>query len=315
MSTATYVPLSGERVPIGALQPVAKRASFVYLEHCVVHRDTNAIVAMDEGGTTYLPAAGIGVLLLGPGTRVTHQAMNLLGESGVVTCWVGEGGVRLYASAPSLAQSTRLLEAQARLVSHPRSRLSVARRMYQMRFPGEDVSRATMQQLRGMEGARVRRAYRRLAAEHGVKWHGRHYDPEDSSAGDLVNRALSIANSALYGVAHTVVVAIGCSAGLGFVHTGHSLSFVYDVADLYKVDTSFPVAFEVAARGDERLQSEVRRRLRERVHDSQLLERMVEDVHALLGMGFDGMYEEATLALFDEKVGLVPAGRDYASER
>ena len=140
MTEAADVPLSGERSPIGALQPVAKRASFVYLDRCVVHRDSNAIVAMAEAGTTYLPAAAIGVLLLGPGTRITHQAMNLLAESGVVACWVGEGGGRLYASAPSLSRSTRLLEAQARLVSHPRSRLSVARQMYQMRFPGDGVS-------------------------------------------------------------------------------------------------------------------------------------------------------------------------------
>ena len=315
MSEPPAVPLSGERVPIGALQPVAKRASFVYLERCVVHRDQNAIVAMAEAGTTYLPAAAIGVLLLGPGTRITHQAMRLLGESGVVACWVGEGGARLYASAPSLSRSTRLLEAQARLVSNRRTRLGVARQMYQMRFPGEDVSRATMQQLRGMEGARVRRAYRELGLEWGIEWHGRHYDSADSSVGDLVNRSLSVANSVVYGVVHTAIVALGCSPGLGFVHTGHALSFVYDVADLYKVEASFPAAFATAARGEDGFAGTVRRLVRERVHDRRVLERVVEDIHALLGAVTDEVLEEPAMGLFDEIEGEVPGGTDYAVEQ
>lgn len=315
MTKEVAVPLSGERVPIGALQPVSRRASFIYLEHCAVHRDANAIVAMAQAGTTYLPTAAVGVLLLGPGTRITHQAMHLLGESGVVTCWVAEGGTGLYASAPSLSQSTRLLEAQARLVSIRRERLGVARQMYQMRFPGEDVSRSTMQQLRGMEGARVRRAYRQLASKYRIEWHGRRYDPTDSSVGDVVNRALSVANSVLYGVVHTVIVALGCSPGLGFVHTGHALSFVYDIADLYKVELALPAAFEVSAHGGEGVQSRVRRTMRERMHDARLLDRSVEDIHHLLGMPGTEQEAGSRLALFDEQIGEVAAGTDYAIEQ
>lgn len=315
MTTRHEVPLSGERLPIGALQPISRRISFVYLDRCVVHRDANAIVAMSESGTMHLPAASFGVLMLGPGTRVTHQAMNLLGESGVVTCWVGEGGARLYASAPSLSRSTRLLESQARLVSKRTSRLAVARQMYQMRFPDDDVKRATMQQLRGMEGARVRKSYRRLAADYGVEWKGRHYDPSDWASGDAVNRALSTANSVLYGIAHTVIVAIGCSPGLGFVHTGHSLSFVYDIADLYKVEISLPAAFEAASVGAENMQGDVRRRVRERAYDARLLDRAVDDIQILLGESqTDAGEEDESLALWDEESAPVAAGVGYGGE-
>ncbi|ACU53922.1 CRISPR-associated protein Cas1 [Acidimicrobium ferrooxidans DSM 10331] len=312
--TEGRVPLSGERVGIGELQPVSRRSSFVYLEHCVVHRDANAVVSVTESGTTYLPAAAVGTLLLGPGTRITHQAMLLLGESGVVVCWVGEGDTRLYAWAPSLFQSTRFLEAQARLVSNRQDRLRVARQMYQMRFPGEDVSKATMQRLRGMEGARIRRTYRHLASAFGIDWHGRHYDPNNSSAGDDVNRALSIANSVLYGVVHTAIVALGCSPGLGFVHTGHSLSFVYDVADLYKVELAIPVAFEAAAQRTGSLSSQVRRTMRERIHEAHLLERAVDDIRLLLGTPDADLGGEPGLVLFDDRIGEVPAGTDYSSD-
>ena len=295
-------------MPIGALQPVGKRLSFVYIDRCTVHRDANAVTAMDDAGVTNIPAAAMSTLLLGPGTRITHQAMVLLGESGVTTCWVGEGGIRIYASAPSLSRSTRLLEAQAQLVSNRRGRIRVARQMYRMRFPADDVTRASMQRLRGMEGARIRAAYRRLAKQHGVEWKGRHYDPSDWGAGDRVNRALSAANSCLYGAVHAVIVALGCSPGLGFIHTGHALSFVYDIADLYKVDVSIPAAFAVSA-GEGDVSSSVRRALREKIHEHRILERAAVDIHALLGEErMDG--EEDVVRLWEGRT-TVPGGISY----
>ncbi|WP_154814487.1 type I-E CRISPR-associated endonuclease Cas1e [Actinophytocola xinjiangensis] len=189
-------------VPLGQLTRASDRLSFVYLEHCVVHRDSNAITARDARGTVHLPAATLGALLLGPGTTVSQQAMVLLAESGSTAVWVGERGVRYYAHGRTLTQSSRLLERQAELVSNRNSRLTVARRMYAMRFPGEDVSGSTMQQLRGREGARVRRLYRAHSQRTGVEWDGRDYDPMNFDDGTPVNKALSAANTSLYGVVH-----------------------------------------------------------------------------------------------------------------
>ena len=123
-----------------------------------------------------IPAAMISVLMLGPGTEITHRAMELIGDTGTSIVWVGERGVRLYAHGRSLTKSSRLLEQQALLVSNRRSRLAVARRMYQLRFPEEDVSKLTMQQLRGREGARVRQIYRVYSEKYGVEWTRREYD-------------------------------------------------------------------------------------------------------------------------------------------
>lgn len=74
----------------------------------------------------------------------------------------------------------------------------------------------------------------------------REYNPDDFENSNVVNKALSAANVALYGVVHSVIVAIGMSPGLGFVHTGHDLSFVYDIADLYKSKITIPIAFDIA---------------------------------------------------------------------
>lgn len=167
-------------------------------------------------------------------------------------------------------------------VSNQRLRLVVAREMYDMRFPDEDVSRLTMQQLRGREGARVKKIYRKNSEETVVAWSRRDYTPDDFSAGDTINQCLSAAHACLYGIVHSVIVALGCSPGLGFVHTGHSRSFVYDIADLYKAEIKIPVAFAVAKELPASPGPETRRAVRDAVHDGAILERCARDIKRLL---------------------------------
>lgn len=299
---------------------IADRLSFLYLERCVVNRDSNAITATDERGTIHIPAASVGVLLLGPGTTVTHQAVVLMSDSGSTIVWLGERGVRYYAHGSPLAQSSRLLEAQAAAVSNTRSRLRVARAMYEMRFPDEDVSELTMQQLRGREGARVRGVYRKHSERTGVEWTRRNYDAEDWEAGDTVNQALSATNAALYGVVHSVIVALGCSPALGFVHTGHHRSFVYDVADLYKAEFTIPTAFDIAASAETDVSGESRRQIRDMLHRGKLLERCARDVRRLLTNDHEAddeaweYFEIDTMALWDGKQGNVAGGVSYGSD-
>ena len=214
------------RPDLQALLQIKDRMTFLYLERCTLGRQDGAITVTDERGIVQIPAAAISVLLLGPGTRVTHRAMELMGDAGVGAVWVGEHGVRYYAHGRPLTTRTKLLQKQAELVSNTRKHLAVVRKMYQLRFPGEDVSQLTMQQLRGREGSRVRSVYRKMAQETGVPWNGRLYRPEDFASGDLVNQALSAGHACLYGLAHAVIVALGCAPGLGFVHIGQEGSFV-----------------------------------------------------------------------------------------
>jgi len=258
------------------------RLSFVYVERAIIHRDQNAITATDERGVIHIPAASLGALLLGPGTNVTHQAMLLLAESGSTAVWVGERGVRYYAHGRSLARSSRMLEAQAKAFSNQSTRLRVARDMYAMRFPGEDIEGLTMQQLRGREGARIRKLYRAESARSGVPWSKRDYDTDDFGNSDLINMALSSAHTCLYGIIHAVIVALGCAPGLGFVHTGHARSFVYDVADLYKAEITIPIAFSVAANNPVDVEAETRHAVRDAVYDGSLLPRCARDIKRLL---------------------------------
>ncbi|WP_328759200.1 type I-E CRISPR-associated endonuclease Cas1e [Streptomyces sp. NBC_00271] len=268
------------------LTRTAERISFIYLERCTVHRDANAITAQDAEGTTHIPSATIGTLLLGPGTRITHQAMSVLGETGAAVCWVGERGVRYYAAGRALTRSSALMEAQARQWANARSRLAVARAMYRLRFPDEDPAGLTRHELLGREGRRVKDCYRAQAARTGIRWRGRQYAPGDFTAADAVNQGITAAAQCMYGIAHAVVTSLGCSPALGFVHSGHELSFVLDIADLYKTEIGIPLAFDVAAQDEEDVGPRTRRALRDRINETSLLERCVDDIkHLLLPTG------------------------------
>lgn len=302
------------RLEIQMLPQVADRLTFLYLERCVLNRQDSAITVADDRGTVFVPAAAISVIMLGPGTKITHRAMELIGDAGVTVIWVGEHGVRYYASGRPLTHRAALLQRQAELVGNTRMHLNIVRQMYSMRFPKEDVSRLTLQQLRGREGARIRAVYKKASKEWNVPWNGREYDPDDFTSGDSVNQALSAGHACLYGLAHAVIAALGCSPGLGFVHVGHENSFVYDIADLYKADITIPLAFEVAATiSKEEIPSVMRRKTRDKMVKMNILKQMVHDIKSLFAK--EGEAEDSdAVYLWDNKVGEVENGHSYGDD-
>ncbi|MCM1314493.1 MAG: type I-E CRISPR-associated endonuclease Cas1e [Alistipes senegalensis] len=295
---------------IQELPQITDRLTFLYLEHCKINRQDSAITMIDEKGITHIPSGVISVLLLGPGTDITHRAMELIGDSGISVCWIGEHGVRYYASGRPLTHSSRLILKQAELVSNQRKHLDVVKKMYSIRFPDEDVSGLTLQQLRGREGSRIRKIYRDLSKKWGLSWNGRDYDYNNFTASDPVNQALSAGNACLYGLAHAVICSIGCSPALGFVHVGHECSFVYDIADLYKAEITIPIAFETASQETEDIARIIRHRIRDEMVRTKLLERMVKDIKFLLSA--ENEYSDVkAMYLWDNKNKLVDYGKQY----
>lgn len=296
------------------LPQVKDRMTFLYLEHCQIKREDSAIKVIDAEGITLIPSAVISVLLLGPGTAVTHRAIELIGDAGVSLVWVGEKGVRYYASGRPLTTRTKLLLAQAESVVNQRKHLQVVKRMYAIRFPDEDLSHMTLQQLRGKEGARVRRQYKEQAEKWNVEWKRRDYKINDYDDSDDVNKALSAGNVCLYGLAHAVIAALGCSPGLGFIHVGHEKSFVYDLADLYKAETVIPLAFELASKNTPDIGNEMRRKMREVMFEKHILQRMVKDIHKIL-LGQEESEEDPVspvIELWDSVRDAVQYGRLYS---
>jgi len=256
--------------------------TYLYLEHARIEQKYKAVELVDEDGRTMIPAAALTVLMLGPGTSITHAAVKALADNGCLIVWCGEDATRCYAQGGGETRKAYHLLQQAELVSDPRKRYQVVLRMYRYRFDEQLDPGLSLPQIRGLEGVRVREAYAKASREYGVEWHGRRYDRKKWAGGDPINRALSAANALLNGLCHAAIVSGGYSPALGFIHTGKQLSFVYDIADLYKVDVTIPVAFSVVAESEQKVEPRVREACREAFKEHRLLSRILPDIDLLL---------------------------------
>ena len=266
--------------------PIKDRLSILYIEKGQLDVLDGAFVVVDKTGVrTHIPVGGVACLMLEPGTRISHAACALAARVGTLLVWIGEAGVRLYsAGQPGGARADRLLY-QAKLALDPDLRLMVVRKMYAMRFGEEPPQRRSVEQLRGIEGARVREMYKRIAKTCGVEWSARNYDISAWDKGDLPNRCLSAATSCLYGVTEAAVLAAGYAPAVGFIHTGKPLSFVYDVADIYKFETVVPLAFRIAGRNPGNPEQQVRLACRDVFRETRLLERIIPGIEEMLSSG------------------------------
>lgn len=297
--------------------------SYLYIEHCKVDRDSQAIALHNAAGKVPIPCANLALLMLGPGVSITHAAILVLADHGCLVAWCGERGIRFYAVGMGETRSATNLLHQVHMWAQPESRMTVVRRLYQMRFAEKLDPRLTLRQIRGMEGIRIRNAYARAARETGVKWTGRSYRRDGWDDADPINRALSVANSCLYGICHAAIMSAGFSPALGFIHIGKMLSFVYDIADLYKSEISIPSAFRSIAEGVEGLERRVRIGCRDLFASTRILERIIPDIQSALEKpqcddgATDSLYDCDSAApgpLWDPVAGYVEGGRIQSVE-
>lgn len=301
------------------LPRISDSLSFLYVDVVrIIQDDTGVCAQVDTPRGTervYLPTAAVTCVMLGPGVSITTRALSTFARHGTTVLCVGSGGVRCYAGILPDSLTTTWLEKQVRAWSSEKDRLEVAVRMYERRF-GEPLPAGTsLAQLRGLEGQRMKALYRRLAQQYRTGRFKRNYDPDKWEEQDPVNLALSAANQSLYGVVHAVILALGCSPALGFIHTGTQHAFVYDIADLYKAKVTVPLAFSLASSTDP--EREARRRLRDQFRLLKLLPTIVHDIQALLDPNIkrnEGQPGVELLSLWDPVAGSVPAGVNYGSD-
>jgi CRISP-associated protein Cas1 len=289
------------------------RISFVYFEHCRIEQDERAIAVFKEKNKFFVPCAAIATLLLGPGTSITHAAIKTLADNACEVQWVGEDLLRFYASGRSGSGNSKRLLHQATLWADSVQRLAVVRRMYTFRFDEPLSEDLTLQQIRGLEGVRVRMMYQRWSQKTGVQWKGRDYKQEDWDQADPINQALSIANTCLYAVCQAALHSVGYSPALGFIHTGKPLSFVYDIADLYKADTIVPAAFEAVSETYFDLDTIVRRKCREKFNDYRLMHRLIQDIDQVMGFGEEAEAEPICF-LWDDVLESVQGAKNWGDE-
>jgi CRISPR-associated protein Cas1 len=272
-----------DKPELGSLPPCRTRWVPLYLEHGRLEVDDSSVKWIGADGTVLrIPVASLSVILLGPGTTITHAAVKACAETNTPICWIGVDGFHFYATGVVTTHDNANARQQAQAFASRTKRLEVARRMFARRFPGEDVFRRSLDDLRGMEGKRVRDLYAQLALQYGVTWKGRRYDPENWYLADDINRAISVANAALYALCTAVICSLGYLPSLGFIHSDHPLAFVFDIADLYKAETSFPAAFRTLGANSRASEKDVLTVLNGLLQEARVLSRMPDDIKELL---------------------------------
>ena len=292
--------------------PIKDRLTTLFLEKGNLDVLDGAFVLVDKNGVrTHIPVGGVACLMLEPGTRVSHAAVVLASRVGCLLVWIGEAGVRLYASGqPGGARADRLLY-QAKLALDDTARLNVVRKMYALRFKEEPLARRSVEQLRGIEGVRVRKMYELFARQYKVNWKRRNYDHTEWGSGDVPNRCLSSATACLYGICEAAILAAGYAPAIGFIHTGKPQSFVYDIADIFKFETVVPVAFRIAARNPYNPEQSVRLACRDVFRQAKLLKRIIPTIEEVLSAGGLSMpkpAKESVAPAIPNKEGIGDAG-------
>ncbi len=304
------------------LPRVSDQLSFVYIDRARVERDDNGVHAIfrtEQRGVerVYLPTASTAALLLGSGTSITHPAASQVLADGAVIVLSGESGAHFHGALTHKNLTTRWLHLQASQWADQDSRAEVARRLYTLRFADKAlVEGKTIDQLRGMEGHRVKNAYRTMSQRYGIPFR-RAYNPQNFDDSDPVNQALTTANQVLYSTVHSVIAALGASPALGFIHTGGQRSFIFDIADLYKLEIAIPAAFASSKRPNPA--GATRRAMRKNWRMLRLTRRIVSDIQHVLDPAGHNPDErppaddDGVVHLWSPEMGALAAGVNYAS--
>lgn len=301
------------KVELKELARLSESLSYIYIERAIVERDNNSLVIIRENDRVPIPISSLTVIMLGPGTTITHAAMLVISKNGCTVQWCGEHNVRFYASGQGETHNGKKILLQAKYHQDEELHMRVVKRMYKFRFPQLSMEGMDLRAMRGVEGCRVREMYKVLAKIHNVRWFGREYDLCDMAAGSIINQALSTANSCLYGLCNSAIISLGYSPTLGFIHTGRMLSFVYDIADLYKMDTVVPAAFRIVGGKSSDINRDVRIACRDIFKNKRILKNIAKDIANL----FDDKEEESldpATSLWDTEHGEIAGGKNYAGE-
>ena len=272
-----------EKPPLETLSPARERWTPIYLEHGRLEVDDSSVKWIGADRTIMrLPVATLSTILLGPGTTITHAAVKACADCNTPLCWVGEDGIKFYAFGISTTHDPENARKQAEAHASTKRRAEIARRMFLRRFPGEDVQGKTLQELRGMEGHRVRRLYQEMGVKYGVTWKGRNYDPSNWDISDEINQAVSAANAGLYALCMSVVCTMGYLPQLGFVHNRGSLPFVFDIADMYKPATTLDAAFSAVSQNRGAKTEQILELFKQKVEETRLMQRIPLDIEELM---------------------------------
>ena len=238
-----------------------------------------------DSGDYGIPFQSLSMILLGPGSTVSHDALRLMARHGTALVAVGEDGVRCYTAPPLMPDTSDTARRQMRAwADGDGGRITIAKKMYALRL-GEVLPQQDLSALRGVEGARMRRTYRLMAQRYGIEWRNRRYDRTDPDWADLPNQAINHASVAVTSAAVIAVTSTGAIPQLGFIHEHSGEAFALDIADLFRDTILLPAAFQSAREVMDQPHLEIERHTRRTTGDllrrERVIAKMIDRIKAL----------------------------------
>ena len=270
-----------------SLPTVRDSQSFRYVQHKRIHQDKMGLVLETDIGIEQISISNLQVLLVGPGCSITSAAIRDLADHNCTVVWMGEEGVRFYSCGLGATNSGKNAEHHARIWANPQEGQKVIQRMYSIRYGQDfpDITNMTLNEIRGHEGQRVKKAYAEQAKQQGVVWNGRSYNRGAWDATDAVNQALSATSACLYSLCHSVVLSVGFLPSLGFLHNDNARAFAIDIADMYRETVTIPIAFSLMANTVPDVNGTMARRAcRDYFAKNNFLEKILKDTYFVLGV-------------------------------
>ncbi len=289
------------------------RISFLYIDKARIEQTEYGVEVIQGSNHIELPVTTINVLILGPGVSITQKAVCNLAAASCTICFMGTDLSVFYAyGEPATHRSGNMLK-QMKHHENKQLHLDVVHRMYQVRYPDERLKTKSVEELRGIEGRKVKEAYKAAAKQFDIVWKGRSYQVDDFDGQDTVNQYLTALNHTMYAIVTAGIISLGFSPSIGFIHTGHVSSFVFDIADLYKEKYIIPLAFRLASFGyyDRHIMMSA---FREIIVNEKIMTKIVKNTSELFQTGDDwDISVEAELQLWgDKNYGIF--GKNYSSE-
>ncbi len=271
-----------EKPPLETLTPSSERWTPLYLEHGRLEVDDSSVKWIGADRTVLrIPVATVSALMMGPGTTVTHAAIKACADSNTPVCWVGEQGMRFYSFGVTPNHDNERARKHAAAHASRKRREEIARKMFLKRFPRTTVNEKSIKELMGMEGKRVKALYEEMGASYGVSWKGRNYNKNRWELADNINRAISAANACLYALCTAVVCSLGYVPQLGFIHSAGTIPFVFDMADIYKPETTLKAAFQAVSINPSADEKTVIQMLKQKIEECRLVRRLPGELEEL----------------------------------
>ena len=276
------------------------RISYLYIDMARIEQTEYGVEVIQGERHIELPITTINVLILGPGVSITHKAICNIAAASCSICFTGMEMTPFYAYGEPATNSSKNLLIQIKCHESKALHLDIVHKMYEIRYPGCRLKTKTVEELRGIEGQKVKECYETLSKEYGVEWNGRSYNVDNFDAQDDVNKYITTLNHLLYAIVTAATTSLGFSPAIGFIHTGHVCSFVYDISDLYKEKWVFPLAFKLASKGayDKMRMTTA---FRELVAEEKIMPVIVKDILSLFGEKEAEQTMEVEMKLWGDK--------------